>query len=287
MLSRILLCLALVSTPAFAQSATGEDVIVTTDGSILRGHVSELRPGESAVIVLLDGRTRTLAWSEIARSEGPSFPSTAPPPEDDLDPLRPGSGRVPLVVESAGKEQDLSLVADGIKVNGFGLSISARICQTPCTLYLQPGVYTLLSEGRGLVSARTEVSVHSRGGHLRLKAISTRGRTIGIVLTSLGGAAILAGAATMMVIPDYQDVVRTDIAIGEQASFDPRPLYIGGGIAMGVGAAMIATGAVLIAKAKGGVEEEDSTATPRPTRSLQVDAGPMRGGGWMGATVRF
>jgi hypothetical protein len=287
MLSRILLCVALVATPAFAQSATGEDVIVTTDGSILRGHVSELRPGKSATIVLLDGRTRTLAWNEIARSDGPSFPSAAPPPADDLDPLRPGPGRVPLVVESAGKAQDLSLVADGIKVNGFGLSLSARVCRTPCTLYLQPGLYTLLSEGGGLVSARTEVNVGARGGRLRLKAVSSSGRVAGIVLTSLGAAAILAGASTMLVVPFDEDIVTTDISIGEQASFDPRPLYIGGGIAMGVGAAMIVTGAVLIAKAKGGAQDEESNAIPRPTRSLQVDAGPMRGGGWVDASIRF
>jgi hypothetical protein len=289
MLSRILVCLALFSLPLAARAAPNEDVIITTDGAILRGHVSELRPGKSATIVLLDGRTRTLTWSEIAKSEGPSFPESkraaAQEAEDEhINPLAPGPGRVPLLVESAGKQQSISLhFADAIQINGWGLSVTARICDTPCTMYLPPGPYVLQSEAEGVVAARTPVTVSPSGGHVKLKATSSGLRTGGVLLVAFGSAAVLGGALTMAMSPLM--TVATTTVSGQQ-TYDGTPLVVGGGITMGVGAAMIIPGAIMLAKSKGGLTEE-GTYDGAPTRTLQVNAGGARNGGWLSATVRF
>jgi len=292
MLPRLLLCLAILSFPLAARASGTEDVIITTDGAILRGHVSELRPGKSATIVLLDGRTRTLSWSEIAKSEGPSFPDAKPAAteEDDrINPLEPGPGRVPLVVESAGAQQSISLhFAGAIRINGWGVSVTARICDTPCTMYLAPGAYVLQSEADGVVAARTPVTVSSTGARVKLKAPSSGVRAGGVALIAVGSAAILAGAMTMAMQPIFGTV--TDYTTtGEPTTYNTSTganLIIGGGITMGAGAAMIIPGAIMIAKTKGGVAEE-SAYEKSPNRQLQVNAGASHNGGWLGATVRF
>ena len=291
MLSRLVLCFALLSLPLAAHATGSEDVIVTTDGAILRGHVSELRPGKSATIVLLDGRTRTLQWSEIARSEGPSFPDARPaaqPEEDDrINPLEPGPGRVPLAVESAGKQQSISLHFTGaIRVNGWGLTVTARICDTPCTMYLPPGSYELLSEADGVVSAVTPVTVPPAGTRVKLKATSSGLRGGGVALVTIGGVAVLVGALVMAFAPLNADIIDVTSSGGTTHTDNSTPLLVGGGVTMGVGAAMIIPGAIMLAKAKGGVAEE-SAYDKTPNRQLQVNAGASHNGGWLGATVRF
>jgi hypothetical protein len=291
MSSRLVLCLAILLFPLASQASGTEDVIITTDGAILRGHVSELRPGKSATIVLLDGRTRTLSWSEIAKSEGPSFPEARPAAteEDDrINPLEPGPGRVPLVVESAGRQQSISLhFAGAIRINGWGVSVTARICDTPCTMYLPPGGYVLQSEADGVVAARTPVTVSTTGGRVKLKAPPSGVRAGGVALVAIGSAAILAGAMTMAMEPIFGTV--TDYSAPGDSTYNTTSganMIVGGGITMGLGAAMIVPGAIMIAKTKGGIAEE-SAYENAPNRQLQVNAGASHNGGWLGATVRF
>lgn len=290
MLSRLVLCLALLSLPRAAHATSSEDVIITTDGVILRGHVSELRPGKSATIVLLDGRTRTLSWAEIAKSEGPSFPDARPAAaeEDDrINPLEPGPGRAPLYVESAGKQQSISLhFAGAIRINGWGVSVTARICDTPCTMYLPPGAYVLQSEADGVVAARTPVTVSTTGARVKLKAPSSAVRGGGVALIAVGSAAILAGAMTMAMEPIFGTVTDYTATGATYNTSGGANMIVGGGITMGVGAAMIIPGAIMIAKTKGGVADEGAYEKS-PDRQLQVNAGASRNGGWLGATVRF
>src|SRR6185312_14358276 len=173
-------------------------------------HVSELRPGKSATIVLLDGRTRTLSWSEIAKSEGPSFPDAKPAAteEDDrINPLEPGPGRVPLVVESAGAQQSISLhFAGAIRINGWGVSVTARICDTPCTMYLAPGAYVLQSEADGVVAARTPVTVSATGARVTLTAPAVGVRGGGVAFIAVGGAPNLAGVLITAILPRFASV---------------------------------------------------------------------------------
>lgn len=50
-----------------------DDVITLRDGTLLRGHVAELRPTQQVTIVLLSGETRVVAWDQLASTTGPSF----------------------------------------------------------------------------------------------------------------------------------------------------------------------------------------------------------------------
>ncbi|MGZ3427648.1 MAG: hypothetical protein ACXVCV_13415 [Polyangia bacterium] len=289
MLSRLVLVLTLLNAPwpAHASPPPTDDVIVTTDGAILRGHVSELRPGKSATIVLLDGRTRTLQWGEIAKSEGPSFPrehaARETKEEEPLDLMQPGPGRAALTVESAGKQQRIRLHVDsGVRINGFGYSVSAEVCRTPCRVYLPPATYGIESVGEGVTSAFTIVDVGPGGAHVKLKAASSRVHGAGLALVLVGSLTAAAGGIVMAVAPLTSSV---SSALGEPSSQDN--MLLGGGITLGAGLAMLIPGAVMMGVSKGGAVEKDSFERAPVDKTLQVNAGPTRGGGWVGASVRF
>lgn len=281
---RLLVLVALLALPSLARAEAQEDVIVTRDGAILHGHISELRPGKSATIVLLDGSTRTIQWGDIARSSGPSFPEARKPEDEPVDVLKPGPGRVPFLVESAGAPQRITLHVDsGVRVNGFAFTVSAELCRTPCTLYLPPGTYGVESHAEGVVGAFTVAQVGDNGGHLKLKAKSSAVRGGGIALVAVGAAALLAGGITMAMGPLFS----TGVSLTGESTYDATPLYIGGGATMGAGAVMIVAGSVMIAKTKGGAAEEGDYEKRPASPTLQVNAAPLRDGGWLGATVRF
>jgi hypothetical protein len=66
-----------LSFAAHASPPPAYDVVVERDGTLLQGHVAELKPGQSVTLQLLTGEARVVPWDEIAETRGPSFP--APP----------------------------------------------------------------------------------------------------------------------------------------------------------------------------------------------------------------
>ena len=100
MIARVLaLCAVLFAGAAYAAESGADDVVVLTDGTMLRGHVAEMKPGEMVTLVLHTGQTRVIAWSQIRSTSGPSFPSeNASVEEHDDNYLAPGPGKVPVRV---------------------------------------------------------------------------------------------------------------------------------------------------------------------------------------------
>ncbi len=283
-LSAVVLALSLVGMVAPARAESAEDVIVTRDGAILRGHVTEMRPGKTATIVLLNGESRVVKWDDIAKSTGPSFPSEKPaaPAEEHVDILKPCAGRVPYVVESAGKQQRLALhVSSGVSVNGFVFTVAAEVCRTPCTLYLPPGDYGIESWGEGVTHAFTHIEVGASGGHLKLRAGRAGVYKAGVGLIVLGAITAIVGGSLMAT----GGLISSTSHASTTNSGDS--LLLGGGITLGAGAALIIPGAVMVATAKGGAVEKDSYEKAPPARTLQVNAMPLKDGGFVGATVRF
>ena len=56
----------------------GDDVLSLHDGTLLRGRVAEMHPGQHVTMVLLTGQTREIEWSDLATMAGPSFPQRTP-----------------------------------------------------------------------------------------------------------------------------------------------------------------------------------------------------------------
>jgi hypothetical protein len=82
----LLSCCTVATTAALGTAARAQlpsvaetDVIVQKDGVMRRGRVTELRPGRSVRLILLDGERRIVKWGDIARASGPSFAGVALP----------------------------------------------------------------------------------------------------------------------------------------------------------------------------------------------------------------
>jgi hypothetical protein len=63
----LLVCLSI------ARADEPPDIIELHDGTFLQGRLTEWKPGARAIIVLLNGESRTVDWTMIAHTSGPSF----------------------------------------------------------------------------------------------------------------------------------------------------------------------------------------------------------------------
>jgi hypothetical protein len=63
----LLVCLSV------ARADAPPDIIELHDGTFLQGRLTEWKPGARAIIVLLNGESRTVDWTMIAHTSGPSF----------------------------------------------------------------------------------------------------------------------------------------------------------------------------------------------------------------------
>ena len=161
--------------PLAARAASSEDVIITTDGAILRGHV-ERRPVRVGHHRSPRRRTRTLEWREIAKSEGPSFPrphrrrARRTSTSTRSSPARPRAA--PRRV--GGKQQSISLHLRRERRSAIdGASASPPPCDTPCTMYCRPAP---TSCSRSVASSpRTPVTARS-AAPVKRKAASRRAR---------------------------------------------------------------------------------------------------------------
>jgi hypothetical protein len=256
----LLVSILLLATVAPARAQSDVDAVTLRDGAILRGHVAEIRPNQSVTIVLLTGETRVVRWSDFVAGSGPSFPGTtlAPPPQQPaIGPpqliyesptypeqafLKPGPGRVPLMVESAtGKKIFVGVPIGGTTVIGFGMSATAhrRLCDGPCTLYVPTGNFTFNTTAND-VSYDTDVDVGPRGVRLKMRTPS-RGRSFGgIAMVSSGGALGIIGG--------------TLLAFGGGRS-DENSWYGAGGALLGVGVGLLAGGIYLLATNTRGIAE--------------------------------
>jgi hypothetical protein len=240
----VILC---CTAPLAHASGPSIDTLTLSDGTVLRGHATELKPGDHVELVLLDGRVQTVAWSEIVASDGPSFPF------DPVAPfLSPGPGRVPLKIDSSidariGVHPQPDLGGPCVTVCGT----------TPCTIYVAPGDLRLDVSGAGVVPYSTEVVVPASGARMHLSpgnaaenAAGVRLIIASIPLTIAGG--VLAGVGS---------------TFGHQPSFsgtkvtyadDRAPMEGIGGAMVGVGVGALVSGIVLVAKGHSGTETMQS-----------------------------
>ncbi len=259
------LCAVLFAGAAYAAERGADDVVVLNDGTMLRGHVAEMKPGEMVTLVLHTGQTRVIAWSQIRSTSGPSFPSeSATVDERDDNYLAPGPGKVPVRVESTGKRQDVGVVEGAISAGYLSIGYGREVCRTPCTMYVRPGELTLHTSGPGLVAHNEALSIPPGGLAVRVRAASAWGRFGGVMLISLGAAAILTGAIMMGLAP-----------VMSSTNGDDTNTLIGGGATLGAGALLTSGGIVLLVKNRSGVaEEQPLPAGVQPGSQLQVRVAP-------------
>lgn len=170
----------------------------------------------------------------------------------------------PVVLESNGRPQEVRVERRG-----------PVVCETPCTLHLPLGWHTVWTGGRGLRMAEVPVMVPPEGMRVRVRAAS-RGRLVGgIILTSLGGSALLVMGTLSLVA-------------FSGPSGDDYNQFMGallGGMGLLIGVPSLIGGIAMLSGTETGVESSTPLAPPAPQWTLGV--APHRGGALAGVTVTF
>jgi hypothetical protein len=284
----LLFVLSLVGGAARAQQAF--DAVTLHDGSLLQGHVSEIKPGVQITLVLLDGQARTIAWADIAESRGPSFANPAPPPPPQMPVqagyeayLQPGPGRVPLQIESVGPQMQVGVPeATGTGWVGnhvVSITLSRRLCDAPCTLYVPSGAsFPITTSGPGLRTATTDVDVPAGGASVRMRAPTLAKAFGAVVLLAVGAVGIGSGGALVAVGQRHQEIDHNSFKLVDapnQGEID------GGGAMIGIGIPALAGGIALLALNRSGVESS------QPLGRVSLSVAPARDGVAAQATLRF
>jgi hypothetical protein len=173
----LLATMAIAPRPAAAQGAasTADDVLTLRSGTVLRGRIAEAVPGATVRIVLSDGAARTVPWTDLATTAGPSLGSLdllrdAPggPPAQPSAPAATGQLRIEghgVALEIGRPEPGLS-----IEVRGRAQSVYRYQCSLPCTLPISAGTFTLYGRSAGSSSYRDlwRAELPAAGGSLEL-----------------------------------------------------------------------------------------------------------------------
>ena len=249
------------------QTSSNEDVVTLRDGTILHGHVVELRPGDHVELVLIDGRAQTIAWRDIVSSIGPSFPSQRPSLAQRH--LEPAPGRVPVELASRRRPitvgvmrmrpllgEDSMTFDDNGYVSQSTINYQSRsgtvVCAaTPCRIYARPGPLRLQVSGDKILSYSDEVVVPEGGAHVDLRAPDVVQRRIGAAIALNSLTAMLVGGLVMGLGNSL------DVHKGIDEKFHPShpALYYGvGGAIIGAGVGMAVAGIVLWARNRRGVD---------------------------------
>lgn len=193
-------------------------------------------------------------------------PRAAAAQSSPVDFSAPAPGRVALTVESAGAALHVvverRVTRPPAEARTRGVVIGAGRCQTPCTLWVPPGVLRLRANAPGVRGTDEDVDVPEGGATLRLRAGRAALHNVGIGFVAAGATTVLA---TMFVALADQGIFSGT----SRGSLDLEPAAIVG--AVGVGAALLAVGIPLMLAHRNGVAR-----TSAPTVALALD--PSRPG---------
>ncbi len=226
----IMLVTLVIGFPSLALASgaagLGDDEISLKDGGMLRGTIVAVEPGNEATIVV-KGKERTIAWSKIAKVERGKYKEDADEPtaakpkkpkkpkkerkEDDDEALsEPAQGAPRMSIRATYPDVELMKVESTIAVvssRGSATGVVTRgVCAAPCDeiidgrdgtqfFFAAPGMVP--SQPFKLTNYDGDVEARVRGG-------SVWRRWGGIMLTGLGGVAVLSGALfAIMPLPSF------------------------------------------------------------------------------------
>jgi len=172
------------------------DIVELHDGTFLQGRLTEWKPGARAIIVLLNGESRTVDWTQIAHTSGPSFehihdsdfdleptvilpppppvlppPAISPPFTRSMPPADPRRRRgFVLTIASCGP-----LIA-GAVYTAVGASEDGRNMQTFRDTYIGLGSALLIGATATLVGGIVLLSTRKRDANVAITPAGLSGR---------------------------------------------------------------------------------------------------------------
>jgi hypothetical protein len=299
------LCALFASAPAVARAQTppappppppaqppapnameGPDQVDLRNGGMVRGTLVEMEPGKDIVIIVQGtGEVRRIPWgmmTNITRGHGnreapraPSAGAAPPPPPSAPQPGAPfvhvdNEGELPVVLHQVTSR--VAMVGPG--GTAFGV-VAKPICRAPCDQIVDAREGQIFFfAGEGVVSS-PQFTLSPRLGprvHMAVRPGGTGRRAGGIVMASLGGAALLGGI-TMIAL----GATATSVTDAGASSAPSKGTMIAGGITAGLGLGLLIGGIAVI------VQGSTRVTFVQP----EAPAAPRVGLGANGIAVRF
>jgi hypothetical protein len=232
----VILALALtfgvaLSTSALARPHTyvgGDDVVITEDGTVWRGRITQNAPHDHVNLRLADGRVATIPWALVVRVNRPAEATIS------------GPARGPTVHVHIEPVAGLVITLWRSRLDDRGRD---RVCHAPCDQDVSTLDDYWISGPSMRASKRLSFRDVAQGGTVSL-SVGERARDAGyvggILLAVLGGITVGVGTLTAL----YGAAMHSPHA-GYFYVEDPIPFYEVGGAVAGVGALLLAGGIAL------------------------------------------
>ncbi len=219
---------------ATSNPGTAGDAIFLKDGSVLRGTLVELLPGDHCALQLPTGQTATVQWGVIMRVERAAAASST---------IIVPSGPAPVALAQASSGPSAMVHMEGDAVNLEQRNDANRgwtvVCSSPCDKSL-PLDSTYRLTGSGKTNSKPFLLEGKAGDHiiLTVEAGSSGGLGGGIALTAIGGPILLIG---LLVV-----AVGASVEAGHTYSSQGRGIEVAGVVMSGIGLAGLIPGILLI-----------------------------------------
>jgi hypothetical protein len=243
---------------------TAGDAIFLKDGSVLRGTLVELLPGDHCTLQLPTGQTATVQWGVILRVErAAAVSSTIVVPSVSVVVTAPASSGAMVMVHMDGDMVNLEQRNEANR----GWTV---VCTSPCDKSL-PLESTYRLTGSGKTNSRPFLLEGKAGDHviLNVEAGSSGGLGGGIALTAIGGPILLIG---LLVIAVGASVASSNTYSAQNGS----GIEVAGVVISAVGLAGIIPGIIMITGNARTKETQQTGTTSRaqanvPTRAVWAD----------------
>ena len=247
---------------ATSNPGTAGDAIFLKDGSVLRGTLVELLPGDHCTLQLPTGQTATVQWAVIMRVERAAAANST-----IIVPSGP-----PAVAAPTASRPSAMVHMDGDHVNLEQRNAANRgwtvVCSSPCDKSLPlDGTYRLT--GSGKTNSKPFLLDGKAGDHilLNVEAGSSGGLGGGIALTAIGGPILLIG---LLVVAVGASIAASNSSGLYFKSQEGSRIEVAGAVISGVGLAGLIPGILLIA---GNARTKETQQTGVPSRD-QASAPP-------------
>jgi hypothetical protein len=206
-----------------------EDVVTVNDGSVWRGHITEMIAGDHVTIQMASGQQARIRWDAIARVDragsAPAAAAAGAPPSSATEPA-PAGPNVRLHIDA-----EVGVRLERVLPRGTRGGRYKTVCYSPCDQEVPAGdTYRISGSGvRGSSPFKIQATQPDELVVLSVDDASTSGFVGGIVLTSLGGIAMLVGGTLLLVGTTGGDVLSS----AERRGFTTAGAVTGiGGLAM-------------------------------------------------------
>lgn len=241
------------------RAQVGSDVVYLKGGGMIRGTLVEAIPNDHATVELVNGQSAVIPWDRVERIDRGG--TTAPP-----SPYYPTPGAAPPAPHGPVPSATVHIESDSpVSIERREGRAWVYACSAPCDSELPLAPLYRISGTE--VRSSSAFHLNARPGDHVVLDVNTASKgsfTGGIVLTGVGGGAMLVGAMVLYVVAVF-DVA--DRASGVSTPSSDGNTNTVGWVMVGAGAAALTVGVILLAgNVHSKVDQSQQNQTPPKPR---------------------